>query len=536
MSRLTATSALALMIGAAPALADVTPAQVWENLQKSYTDFGYQVTGNAEDAGGTLTVRDAIITAGGDGGTTVITIPQLTFQETGDARVRMAIEGVMALESRFAVPAPDDSAADAPAPGTGTPPASETAPAGPETVEMTLKGTIKAPGNETLVSGTPDDMLYEYTYPTLAFDLAVPVDPASGATLPVTGALTDVTGTQRSAEGEGEGARTTFDLEASEATMQVAGDLPESADTPGGGTVNVQARLSGLKSAGTVKTPDGAVDLAADMAQALAAGLDVQTSLAFGAMNVSFDVAGKDHTGQDQTASGAVATAAADVAIALSGQGLGYRGSVADTRVEMTASTLPVPISYAADRTAFDLLIPVSKADAAQPFRFAYALEGLTFADGIWNLFDPTSQLPRDPASLTLDLSGDAMVTQDLFDPALAQPDAATPPEAPFTPQTLTINRIALDAVGAKADITGALEFGDNPNEPVGRLNGTFNGVNGLMDKLVAMGFVPEQQMMGVRMMLAMFAKPADGNPDQLTSEIEFREGGQIFANGQQVK
>ena len=90
--------------------------------------------------------------------------------------------------------------------------------------------------------------------------------------------------------------------------------------------------------------------------------------------------------------------------------------------------------------------------------------------------------------------------------------------------------------MGAKADITGALEFGDNPNEPVGTLNGTFEGVNGLMDKLVAMGLVPQEQMMGMRMMMAMFAKPAEGNPDQLTSEIEFREGGQIFANGQQVK
>lgn len=42
--------------------------------------------------------------------------------------------------------------------------------------------------------------------------------------------------------------------------------------------------------------------------------------------------------------------------------------------------------------------------------------------------------------------------------------------------------------------------------------------------------------MMGMRMMLAMFAKPDEANPDRLTSEIEFREGGRIFANGQQVK
>jgi len=59
--------------------------------------------------------------------------------------------------------------------------------------------------------------------------------------------------------------------------------------------------------------------------------------------------------------------------------------------------------------------------------------------------------------------------------------------------------------------------------------------VNGLIDKLAAAGLVPQEQVQGFRMMLAMFAKPADG-ADSLVSEIEFREGGQVFANGQQIK
>ena len=37
-------------------------------------------------------------------------------------------------------------------------------------------------------------------------------------------------------------------------------------------------------------------------------------------------------------------------------------------------------------------------------------------------------------------------------------------------------------------------------------------------------------------MMLAMFARPSDSDPETMTTEIEFREGGSIFANGQQVK
>lgn len=535
MFRFAATSALALIAAAAPVLADVTPAQVWENLQKSYSDLGYQVTGQAEDAGGTLTVTDAVFTSSVEEGTTTITIPQLTFRETGDAKVRLVIDGDMAFNTTFKAPAPVDPAAVDPAadptpqaPAEGEAPAD---PAQPEMVDVAITGILKAPGNETLVSGTPEDMLYEYTYPSLAFDLTMPVEPETGATLPVTGALTDVTGTQRSVRGAG--SETTFDMKASAATMKIAADVPESADNPGG-TVNVNVALTDLASAGTVKTPEQPMDMAANMAKALAAGFDVQTTLAFAAMKADFDFSGTDEAGTNQTGKGSVSIGATVAAIGMSAQGLAYKGSVVDTAVEVTTTSLPLPISYAAARTAFDMLIPVSKGDASQPFKLAYALEGLTFADGIWDLFDPTKQLPRDPASLTVDLSGDAMVAQDLFDPAMAQPDAA--PEVPFTPQTLTVNKVALDAVGAKADISGALEFGENPNEPVGKLNGTFAGVNGLMDKLVAMGFVPEEQMMGMRMMLAMFAKPVDGQPDQLTSEIEFREGGSIFANGQQVK
>ncbi|WP_207100792.1 DUF2125 domain-containing protein [Paracoccus shandongensis] len=523
MFRFAATSVLALGI-AAPALADVTPAQVWENLQDNYAGYGYQVTGQVEDAGGTLSVRDAVFSMKNEGGATTFTIPQLTFRETGDARVRMVIEGDMALDSTVAVPVPrDDAAAD----GTETPPTE------PETVEMTTTGTIKVPGNETVVSGTPEDMLYEFSYPSVAFDMTVPADLETGATVPVTGTLADVTGTQRHAGANG--AETSFDIKASEATMRIAADAPADADGTGG-KVNVQARLTGLSSTGTARTPAERFDLGTQMAAALAAGLDFQGDFAFETLDADFDFAGKDEEGQDQTGQGKASLGAGNAALRMSGQGLGYKGEVADTRVEMTVSSLPFPLSYATERTSFDLLVPVSKAEAAQPFKFAYALEGLTFADGIWNLFDPEKQLPRDPASLTVDLSGDAVVAQDLFDPGLAQPDGPTAPDAPFTPRTLTVNKVALDAVGAKADITGALDFGDTPNEPVGKLNGTFQGVNGLMDKLVAMGLVPEDQMMGMRMMLAMFAKPDEANPDRLTSEIEFREGGQVFANGQQVK
>ncbi|MFD2438949.1 hypothetical protein ACFSS8_00315 [Paracoccus kondratievae] len=69
---------------------------------------------------------------------------------------------------------------------------------------------------------------------------------------------------------------------------------------------------------------------------------------------------------------------------------------------------------------------------------------------------------------------------------------------------------------------------------PVGELNASYEGVNGLIDKLSTIGLIPEDQAMSVRMMMAMFAKPV--GDDKLETKLEFKEDGSIFANGQQIK
>lgn len=555
MFRLTATSVLALGLGAAPVLAEVTPAQVWENLQRYSADRGYAVTASVEDAGNTLTVRDAVFAMTGDDGSTRLTFPLMTLSQTGDARVRLVIDGDVAVNSTFPAPAPQDA-------GDGDGDGAEAGPDAAEPADLAVDGTISAPGNEILVSGTPEDMLYEYTYPTVSVSLDIPAGPQGGATLPFTASLTDLAGSQRNVTG-GE-VEATFDMAVAEAAMQIAGTVPPgpardpdgnategngdgngavdgAGDNTGGGSIDLQARLTDLTVKGGNAMPGQPLENGAQMTEALAAGMTVDAAVAYQALEGSFAMTGQAEWGEDQTGNGTFATGPADLRMQLSANGMGYAGSAADTRIEMTLSEMSFPLSLAAQRTSADLLIPVLRADSAQPFRLAYTLEGVSFADGIWALFDPTGQLPRDPASLVVDLDGKATLTGNLFDPAPAQPGtdnggAAVPPGPPFAPESVTVNRVALDAAGASAEITGSLDFGDNPAQPVGRLTGSFEGVNGLLDTLVTMGLVPQEQLMGVRMALTMFARPAEDNPDRLTSDIEFREGGAVFANGQQVR
>ena len=55
------------------------------------------------------------------------------------------------------------------------------------------------------------------------------------------------------------------------------------------------------------------------------------------------------------------------------------------------------------------------------------------------------------------------------------------------------------------------------------------------MDKLVAMGLLPQDQAMGARMMLGLFARPGEGE-DTLVSKIEVSGDGAISANGQRLQ
>ena len=55
------------------------------------------------------------------------------------------------------------------------------------------------------------------------------------------------------------------------------------------------------------------------------------------------------------------------------------------------------------------------------------------------------------------------------------------------------------------------------------------------MENLVKLGFVPQEQVLGARMMLGLFARPGD-EPDELVSEIAITEDGQVLANGQRLR
>ncbi len=128
----------------------------------------------------------------------------------------------------------------------------------------------------------------------------------------------------------------------------------------------------------------------------------------------------------------------------------------------------------------------------------------------------------------------------DYFDPEAATRMAETG-LVPAQLDSVNLNALIVDALGAKLTGNGAVTFEHDENDPTalkpsGAVDLKLVGGNTLIDTLVSSGLLPAQMAMGARMMMGMFAVPAEGEEDTLKSKLEFTRDGQILANGQRIK
>ena len=490
--KLAGSAAILALVAANTALADVTPEDVWQNWQDFYTSSGNSVTtGSVERDGDTLVIRDFRAIAEQDGGTSQTTLAEIRLRDAGDGSVEVTMAEEMSFD--FAGPALE---------GEGTSGAT---------------GTIKMPGLTGTVSGDVDAMAYAFTMPSMEISLVPQENGAAAGKVMVL--LSDSTSTYQLSgppeamvlEGGFGAASAAINMEITEETGNFTGSL------------NV-ADLDGRISGNLIGVEEEVI------ANALAKGFALDMGLTYGALNYDFDIAEETApaklTGGSEGGSFQVAMDAAQMLLSGGGKAV---------TMALSGGDLPFPevkISYG--ESGFNLTMPLSKADAPQDFTFLTKLVDLQVSDEIWDMFDPARSLPRDPATLVIDTGGQALLKSDL----MATPDGAQP-DAEL--HALSVNDLTARFAGAELTGTGAFTF-DNTDlttfegmpAPTGKLELKLVGGNTLLDKLVAMGLVAEEEAMGARMMIAMFANPGAGE-DELTSVLEFKDKG-FFANGQQLQ
>ncbi|MEY4983912.1 MAG: hypothetical protein RIR62_2178 [Pseudomonadota bacterium] len=507
VSGLLASSALVSGVLAAPAFA-ITPAEVWQSWQDLSASYGQTVTTESvEQDGSSIVVTGLVLVQEDEGARVEGRVDQITFADNGDGTVGVTMSDSFPLTMTVTEESGDP---------------------------VTVSVTVNQPGAEITASGDLANTRYDFAMPelTVALDRIEGVD-ADALDLVAQAKLTEVAGNYLFGGPED---KRTLDSSFTAASMNLTltgKDLdPSPAEGEEAGPTDMNfalgmADLSG-STTGTILSPA----LMADLQAAMAAGLAATASFAAGA--TTYDMTIVDATGTTTIAGTGESTS---VDFGLDSTGIRY-GTAAKV-VDMTFSTpdLPFPevkLSYA--EAAMNLLVPLAQTEAPADFAFLTKLVDLTVSDEVWGIFDPGAVLPRDPATIVIDTKGKAKVTADLADPA-----AMSGGGAPGELHALDITELRAKMAGAELTGAGAFTF-DNTDlvtfggmpAPTGKLDLKLVGGNALMQKLVTLGFLSEEDMMGANMMLSMFANPGPGE-DELTSVLEFKDKG-FYANGQRLQ
>lgn len=488
------------------AWADLTPAEVWGDWREYMENMGYTVEAEESTSGDTLTVSDVTMRMQmpEDGGSFSMSMGTLTFVQGDNGAVEIRMPEKMPMSIDIAPEGPDD-----------------------EPVSMVL--TYGQSGPQLTASGSPDALQYDYAAETISLTLA---------------------GLKVGEESYGED-QAKFSLIGTDVrsrTEMTVGDQRSYAQTGQIGNLQYDVLMNTPEEPATVKLKGGVLlidfeaggDLptledAADMAAMMQAGMAMDGSFSAGAGNSEVAVSDPENGDFGLISS----SAGTKLSVKMGPEGLHYSGGQQEIAVDITAADMPFPIKFSMAETGFNLQAPLLESDDPQDFAFGLTLNEFKMSDMIWGIFDPAGHLPRDPASLVVDLSGKAKLLFDLIDPEAAT--AQTGGE-PAELHALSVNELSLDAAGAAFDVTGDLTFDNDDLEtvpgfpkPVGALDLSLVGGIALMDKLVSMGLLPQEQAMGARMMIGLFTVPGGGE-DSLKSKIEFTEEGAILANGQQIK
>jgi len=496
-------SFLATTALSAPAYAEITPAEVWEDFKSYAAGLGYELTGTATGGGSALTVTDAVmVSALPDAeGSVSITLGTIALTDAGDA-VAVAFEPVMPIQFEMEL---DEGEAVV------------------GVVEYRLSGL------DMQVTGS--SITPRYAYSADALTLALTDLQIDGEVVPrdvtrMQATLSDVAGSSLAEIGAMRVLNQSLTARSVDYSVYVSD--PEAPNSVG----QIEGQMRDLTMTAASELPLTTIE--ATDSTPFAAGMinDADVSHAGGEITIS-SVDGGDITTYAATSTGG------RFGFGLAPSGLSYQVMSEGVEMQLTTIDLPFPVALKAQETSLNLMMPVEPSETSEPFELGMALRGFEMANMVWDMFDPAAVLPRDPAIVAVGLSGQMRWLVNLFDDA--EMAAVSETEMPAEVQSLNLDALTLDIAGVRFTGTGGFTF-DNTDlrtfdgfpAPDGQINLELVGANALIESLVNMGLLPQEQAMGARMMMSMFAQPV--GDDRLTSTIEVRPNGQILANGQRLQ
>ena len=484
------------------AQADVTGAEVWENWKSAATGMGQVLTpGSVTLAGDTLTISDLQISMTAPEVDLSGTIAMVEFRDRDDGTVAVTFSPSYQMTIKAA-------------------------PADDEAVDMVIE--VNQSGMTMIASGGDGEFAYDFLAPEMTVNLVSVVVDGEPADVSASGILSGMNGNYTMTEGD-------TPIVSSRLTVEnLAIDIAATEPDDGGGSFTMNISIADIASDSTAAlTPMIASD---NLSAMIAAGFAVTGSFTHGAADYELDFV--DGPDTFQLASSAEGGA---LDLVMDDEALGYSIANSGLSVVFSGSDIPLPeIAFELGEIGFDFLMPSTVSDKPTEFGLGITLADLSVSEMIWGMVDMTGALPHDPATLIVDLSGNMNWLIDFFDPAVAENMGD---EVPAELRDVALNELTLSVAGAELTGTGDFTFDNSDLEtfdglpaPTGAIDLKLVGGNGLLDALVEMGMLPEDQAMGARMTLGLFARPGDGE-DTLVSKIEVDGAtGAISANGQRLQ
>ncbi|MFN4129543.1 MAG: hypothetical protein ACK4GC_06980, partial [Paracoccaceae bacterium] len=360
----TISSAILAVLLASPAMAQVTPEEVWQGWQTMGASYGQAIIADqVVRRDDTLVVSGLKVRMDQDGARIDGSIDEVRFRDLGNGTVEVTMTDTYAID--MTLPDPDG-----------------------KTQEIAIK--LTQPQIRLIAGGSATQTSYSIDAPSMVMDMQVTEDSVKQADVRAT--LTALTGNY------------VLDTQAAATALDSTVSIDGLSFTVAAGDATNGATVVGSLAALKMASRGNFLGIAAmdDIAQALRDGFVTNTDFSFGQGDYTIDVvdSGKPSKVVAVNQTGHFRVNMADGALHYGAGGTG---------VSMTVSGADIPfpeVKLTYEEGSFDILMPLLATDAPTDFSFLTRFVDLAVSDEIWAIFDPTVALPREPATVIIDTKG----------------------------------------------------------------------------------------------------------------------------------
>jgi hypothetical protein len=498
-----------LALPAAPALA-LTAEEVWADWTQLARAADVTIAATTRREGDRLVVSGISIPVGPPGERVNLQLDRIELQDLPDGRVAVLL--------------PPSFPVTIEGPGN----------AGPERVIL----SASAQALSLVVSGIGETAAFDLTAPSMSLALDR-IEPPVDETVEATMAVADLVVKHRmDLLAETQEVATTASLGALRGEVR----FDDGKEERGTITLDVAGMTSALNAVlppgfaqDEPRGPDAAPNALPEILDFLAQGLRLSGEATVTGFAMKADLNGSSEGGLvDMTLESGKFSAGLDQSAAHYEIALGKMGMIGRDLPEAELSDIEMSLKEA----GYGVSVGIGDLVSPQDARFWVRLTDLALPPEAWAEADPSGALGTEPISWALEVTARYALGAEMLQPDWQPVPGVVPPVDLIE---VALKELAFAGAGIRVGGSGALGFDesdlvtfDGVPAPEGKLSFTAEGVNGLIDRLVAAGMVPEDELTGIRMGLMFIAK-AGPTPDSLVSLLEFRDKG-FFLNGIKIR